>query len=64
MKQHRRTVRRSLLLLMASASVACGGGETDRSDPLFSRGTLAIETDRGPVVLTVEIAETRRARAT
>jgi uncharacterized membrane protein (UPF0127 family) len=53
---------------MTAAAVACGGdageGEADGADALFSRGTLVIETDGGRVILEVEIAETRRARAT
>jgi uncharacterized membrane protein (UPF0127 family) len=53
---------------MTVAAAACGGGtgdgEPDGAASLFSQGTLVIETDSGPVVLDVEIAETRRARAT
>lgn len=68
MNADRRTVRRALTVLLALATVGCGDGSTEGSEPagddaLFSRGRLVIETDQGPVVLDVEIAETRRARA-
>jgi uncharacterized membrane protein (UPF0127 family) len=68
MTAHGRRTRRAFVFLALILASACGDGGTGQrqgeEEPLFSRGTLVIETDGGSVVLDVEIAETRRARAT
>ncbi len=58
----RRLLRLTVSTLLALALAACGGDSEEEG--LFGRGTLVIETDGGAVELDVEIAETRRARAT
>ena len=58
----RRRAHGLALVLAALALAACAGSDSEPSDPSFERARVVIETKRGPVPLSVEIAETDEQR--